>query len=182
MHPTSQHPHKLVATASHRTTSNQPNRSTYQGTKPGHADDRAPCPDAQTTARRPPHTGTRRGQLCPGRHQRDPSSTTRAHYTHILSNASLNSVTARPSLRESHHHHHTRALPAPDDPDANKLTPTGPSGALTAYTSFIFLCIGRLSGRPGLTRPPAPRDRAPTSCTQTNRSADTPTTCLAHQF
>ena len=104
----------------------------------------------------------------------------RAHHSYMPSNASLNSVTARPSLRESHHYHHTRALPALEDPDENKLNPTGPSCALTAYTSFIFLCTGRVSEQPGLARPPAPQDPDPTSCTQRHRAAGTPTMCLAH--
>ena len=104
----------------------------------------------------------------------------RAHHTYTPSNASHNSVTARPSLRESHRYHHKRALPAPEGPDANKLNPTGPSAAVTAYKSFVFLCTGRVSWQPKLARPPAPQDRDPTSCTQRPRSADTPTTCLAH--
>ena len=118
---------------------------------------------------------------------RDPGGTTaapatqRVHHVHRPSNASPNAITTRPSLRESHDYHHTHALPSSEHPDASKRNPTGPSGALTAYTSFIFLCTGRVSGQSGLARPPAPQDRHPTSCTQRHRSADTPTTCLAHR-
>ena len=180
MHPPSQHPHKLVATTSHCTTGNQPNRSIYPETKPGHADDRALCPDAQTIVRQPPYVGTHHGQQGPGRHRRGLSNTARTSHS-LPSNSSLNSVTTPPLLRESHHYHHTHALlPAPEDPDANKLNPIGPSGALTAYTSFIFLCTCRVSGQPGLARPPAPQHCNPTSCTRRHRSADTPTTCPAH--
>ena len=84
MHPTSQHPHKLVATASHRTTNNQPNRSAYPGTKPGHADDRAHCPDAQTTVRRPPYAGTHHGRQGPGQHHRGPRNTACASRSYTL--------------------------------------------------------------------------------------------------
>ena len=107
-------------------------------------------------------------------------ATQRTHHTHMPSNASLNSVMTRPSLRASHHYHHTHVLPSPEDPDVSDLNPNGPSGALTAYTSFIFPCTGRVSGRPGLARPPALHDRDLTGCTRRCRSADTPMTCLAH--
>ena len=108
-------------------------------------------------------------------------ATQRAHHTHMPSNAPLNSVTTRPSFHESHYYHHTHALPSPEDPDAIKFNPTGPSGAFRAYTSFIFLCTGRLPGQPGLPRPPEPQDRDPTSSTQRYRSGDTPTARLAHR-
>ena len=44
-------PHRRVTAASHCTTASQPNRSTYPEIKPEHTDDRARCPDAQTTHR-----------------------------------------------------------------------------------------------------------------------------------
>ena len=84
MHPTSQHPHKRVATASHRTTDNQPNSSAYPETKPGHASGRVPCPDAQTTVREPPYAGTHHGQQGPGRPHRGPSNTAHASHSHAL--------------------------------------------------------------------------------------------------
>ena len=117
MHPTSQHAHKLVATASQCTTSNQSNRSIYPGTKPGHAEPttehsawtpRLPCGNHLVQE----HTAVNK---VPGGSTAAPAAQ-RAHYTYMPSNASLNSATARPSLRESHDYHHTRALPAPEGP------------------------------------------------------------------
>ena len=64
MHQTSQHPRRRVTPASHCTTDNQPNRSTYPKTKPGLADGMAQCPDATdhraaTTLRRNAPRSTR---------------------------------------------------------------------------------------------------------------------------
>ena len=84
MHPTSQHHHRRVTAASHCTTDNQPNTSTYPETKPGHADDRARCPDARTTVRRSLYAGTRHGRHGPGLHHRGPSNTARASRSYTL--------------------------------------------------------------------------------------------------
>ena len=130
-----------------------------------------------------------RGEPPPHEHatiDRAPGSTTAAHATqrarraHIPSNASANSVTTRRSPDKSHHDHHAHVLPSPEDLNASKLNPTGPSGALTAYASFIFLCTGRVPGQPGLARPPTFQDRDPTSYTQGHRNADLPARYLAH--
>ena len=108
------------------------------------------------------------------------TATQRARRAHIPSNASPNSATMRPSPHESHHDHHAHALPAPEELNASKLNPTGPSGALPIFADLIFLCTGRVPGQPGLARPPADRDRDSTSYTQGQRNADTPATYLAH--
>ena len=161
-------------------TTNKPNRYSRKP-NPG-----APKAEHASPTPRPPH-----GDHPTQEHamiDRAPGSTTAAHATqrarrgHILSNASTNPVTTRPSPHESHHDHHEHAFTSPEELNASKPNPTGPSGTLTAYTSFIFLCTGRVPGQPGLARPPAPRDRDPTSYTQEHRNAETPTTYLAHHL
>ena len=132
----SQHPHTAPRTT------NQTDRRTRKPNlcmrTTGHT---APTPGPQCDNHpTQEHTTVNRA---PGRANSAPA-TGRAHHAHIPSNASPNSATTRPSLRESHHYHYTHILPSPEDPDANKLNPTGPSGALTVYACFSFLCTGRV--------------------------------------
>ena len=144
---------------------------------------REPNPGIPTAEHAAPTPGPPRGDHPTQEHatvDRAPGSTTAAHATqrarraHIPSNASPNSVTTRPSLRESHYYRHPHALPSPEDLNASNANPTGPSGALTIFKYSIVLCTGLAPGQPGLARPPAPQDHDPTSSTQRHRSADTP--------
>ena len=164
MRPTPQQPpHRRVPTPSHSTTDNRPNRSTYPEAKPVHIADRAHCSDVRTTVRQPPDAGTPRS-TGPRAAPPQPPATHRAHHAHIPSNTSPNDAarTLRTPLR-SH-----------EDLNASKLNPTGPNRALTIYTYPTFLCTERVTGQPGLARPPAPRNRDPTNCTRRQRSADSP--------
>ena len=166
MHPTSQHSHKRVATASHCTTDKQPNRSTYPEAKPDHADDRAVCPDSQTTVRQLPYLGTHRGQPGPGRRHRGPSSTARIILTCPLTHRSTLSRrgphSANPTTSTTHTH-----SPRPKTPMQTNLTPPGQAAQLPSMrTSYSFAqCASRGErGWPGYRHPKtatpqaAPRD------------------------
>ena len=153
-------PHRRVPTSSNSTIDNRPNRSTDPGAKPVHTDNRAHCSGARTTVRQPPYAGTHHSQQGPGRHHHSPPATHHAHQGHTPSNATPNSITTRLSPRDSQYYRHTHARPSPEDLNASKVNPTGPSGTLTIYTYSIFRCTGRVPGQPGPARPPGtPRPR-----------------------
>ena len=174
-------PDRRIPTSSHSTTDNRANRSTDPGAKPMHTADRAPYSDARTTMRQPPDARTHHDRQGPGQHRHSPPQ-------HNARLTLIYPLTRRPTPSQRGPHSanaittatHTHS-PHPKTSTQAKLSPPGPSGALTIYTYFIFLCTGRIPGQPRLARPPAPQARDPTKCAPHHRSADTPTTCLAHR-
>ena len=124
MHPTSQHPHRRGTAASHCTTDKQPNRSTYPDAKTGHAEATC-CPDAHTTAPRPPYAGTRHDRPGPGRHHRSPSQHDARialiyPLTHSPTSSRRGPHSANPITTTTHTH-----SPHPKTPTQASLPPTG---------------------------------------------------------
>ena len=168
MYPTSQHPHKLVSTASHCTTDKQPNRSTYPETTPGDADDRALCRDAQTTVGQSPYAGTHHGQQVPGRYHRGlPEHNARIALTRPLTHRPTLSRrgphSANPSTTTTHTH-----FPRPKTPMQASLTPPGQAAHSQPIRPSYSFAQGGSQGNRGW-----PGHRHPKTTTQEAVPGDT---------
>ena len=123
-HPTSQHPHGRGTAASYRTTDNHTNGPTYPEANPGHTDSGTCCPDAQTTAGRPPYAGTPQSTGPRAAAPRPSQHRARVGLIYPLTHCPTPSRCDRHSPK-SHRDHNAHALPSPEDLNASNLTPPG---------------------------------------------------------